>query len=109
MTYVDPYEHMEEAWKLEANPFPTEAIREEGQPFSPNVFPEESLDFKRKLVRGAILGSRGIGFLWSQGRKSDTGFGKTTLMMETVPKTALTMKSPSTRFISNRFGWIKPK
>lgn len=84
MTYHDPYEHMEEAWKLEANPFPNEAIREEGQPFSSEVFPDESLDFKRKLVRGALLGGRGIGFLWSQGRRSDTGFGKTTLMMETA-------------------------
>lgn len=84
MTYHDPYTHMEEAWNLEANPFPPDAIRHPGQPFSPEVFPDEALDFRRKLVRGAILANRGVGFLWSQGRRSDTGFGKTTLMMETA-------------------------
>ena len=84
MTFHDPYTHMEEAWELEANPFPPDAIRQPSQPFSPDVFPDEAQDFRRKLVRGAILANRGVGFLWSQGRRSDTGFGKTTLMMETA-------------------------
>jgi hypothetical protein len=78
---IDPYTHMEEAWKLEGNPFPPEGIRHSAdEPFSPEVFPEETADFYRKLVRGAILGSKGIGFLWSQGVGGDTGYGKTTLM-----------------------------
>jgi hypothetical protein len=81
MSVIDPFTHMEEAWKLEANPFPSEGIRHSvDEPFSPDVFPEETADFFRKLIRGAILGSKGIGFLWSQGVGGDTGYGKTTLM-----------------------------
>lgn len=85
MSVVDPFTHIEEAWKLEANPFPPEGIRRPGseEPFSPLVFPEETADFNRKLIRGAILARRGVGFLWSQGPggTGDTGFGKTTLML----------------------------
>jgi hypothetical protein len=77
---------MEEAWKLDGNPFPPEGIRRLGkkEPFSPNVFPDETADFKRKLVRGAIQGQRSVGFLWSRGRGGDTGYGKTTLMQATA-------------------------
>src|SRR3954452_22608212 len=80
MSTTDPYTHMEEAWKLDGNPFPSEAIRRPGQPYSSDVFPDETADFKRKLIRGAIQGQRSIGFLWSQGPGGDTGYGKTTLM-----------------------------
>lgn len=81
MSTVDPFTHMEEAWKLEANPFPHAAIRASAdEPFSPEVFPDETNDFYRKLVRGAVLGKRSLGFLWSQGIRADTGYGKTTLM-----------------------------
>jgi hypothetical protein len=73
---------MEEAWKLDQNPFPAEAIRIEAQPYSPGVFIEEADEFRRKLIRGAIQGNVNIGFLWSQGLRADTGFGKTTLMQE---------------------------
>src|SRR5262245_30744640 len=81
MSNIDPYTHMEEAWKLEGNPFPAEGIRHSAdEPFSAEVFPEETAEFYRKLVRGGILGSKGMGFLWSQGVGGDTGYGKTTLM-----------------------------
>jgi hypothetical protein len=82
MSTTDPYTHMEEAWKLDGNPFPSEGIRRPGrqEPFSPKVFPDETADFKRKLVRGAIQGGRSVGFLWSRGPGGDTGYGKTTLM-----------------------------
>lgn len=81
MSVIDPFTHMEEAWKLDSNPFPSEGIRRNAEePFSPDVFPEETADFYRKLIRGAILGSKGVGFLWSQGVGGDTGYGKTTLM-----------------------------
>lgn len=80
MSTTDPYTHMEEAWKLDGNPFPSEAIRRPGQPYSSGVFPDETADFRRKLVRGAIQGQRSVGFLWSQGPGGDTGYGKTTLM-----------------------------
>ena len=79
---VDPFLHMEEAWKLDRNPFPVEAIRVENQPYSPDVFIEEADAFRRKLIRGTVRGNVNVGFLWSQGTHSDTGFGKTTLMQE---------------------------
>lgn len=80
----DVFDHMEEAWKLEKNPFPAEAIRVQNaeQPYSESVFPEETKEFRRKFIRGGIRGGQSIGFLWSQGVRADTGFGKTTLMQE---------------------------
>jgi hypothetical protein len=82
MNLRDPFQHMEEAWKLDRNPFPADGIRRPGDPFSEEVFHDENTEFRRKLVRGAVLGNRGVGFLWSRGIRADTGFGKTTLMME---------------------------
>ena len=83
---VDPLDHMEEAWNLDGNPFPAEAIRaqnpQQNQPYSPAVFDEESREFRRKLIRSSVRGSVNVGFLWSQGAQADTGFGKTTLMQE---------------------------
>jgi hypothetical protein len=80
----DVFDHMEEAWRLDRNPFPSDAIRVQNaeQPYSESVFPEETKEFRRKLIRGAIHGGQAIGFLWSQGVRADTGFGKTTLMQE---------------------------
>jgi hypothetical protein len=83
MTTVDPLIHMEEAWKLDSNPLPKEAIRVLGQhdqPYSPDVFPDEAQEFRQKFARSMLLGSTKVGFLWSQGVNHDTGFGKTTLM-----------------------------
>lgn len=81
---VDVFDHMEEAWNLVRNPFPAEAIRIQNavQPYSPEVFPEETDAFRRKLIRGGVYGGQAICFLWSQGVRADTGFGKTTLMQE---------------------------
>jgi hypothetical protein len=81
---VDVFDHMEEAWKLERNPFPAGAIRVQDatqkQPYSPEIFPEEENAFRRKFIRSGVQGGPAIGFLWSQGVRADTGFGKTTLM-----------------------------
>ena len=79
---ANPFIHMEEAWKLDQNPFPVEAIHVENQPYSPDVFINEADEFRQKLIRGAVRGNVNVGFLWSQGTHSDTGFGKTTLMQE---------------------------
>ena len=79
---VDALAHMEEAWSLDANPFPAEAIHAQNSPYCPTVFDEESQEFRRKLIRGSVRGSVNVGFLWSQGAHADTGFGKTTLMRE---------------------------
>ena len=79
---VDPLAHMEEAWNLDANPFPAEAISAHDGPYCPTVFDEESQEFRRKLIRGSVRGSINVGFLWSQGAHADTGFGKTTLMRQ---------------------------
>lgn len=79
---IDALEHMEEAWNLDDNPFPAEAIYVENTPYCPTVFDEESQEFRRKLIRGSVRGSVNVGFLWSQGAQADTGFGKTTLMRQ---------------------------
>ncbi len=80
----DIFDHMEEAWKLEKNPFPAEAIRIQNaaQPYSELVFPVETNEFRKKFIRGGVRGGQAIGFLWSKGQRADTGFGKTTLMQE---------------------------
>lgn len=79
---VDALDHMEEAWNLDDNPFPAEAIYVENTPYSPTVFDEEAQEFRRKLIRGSVRGSVNVGFLWSQGAQADTGFGKTALMRQ---------------------------
>ena len=79
---VDALDHMQEAWNLEVNPFPAEAIHAQNTPYCPTAFGEESQEFRRKLIRGSVRGSVNVGFLWSQGAHADTGFGKTTLMRE---------------------------
>ena len=81
---IDALDHMEEAWSLDCNPFPAEAIHNQDSPYSPTVFDEEAEEFRRKLIRGAVRGNMNVGFLWSQGAHADTGFGKTTLMRETA-------------------------
>jgi hypothetical protein len=81
---TDVFEHMEEAWKLDRNPFPADAIRVQNaeQPYSESVFPAETNQFRKKFVRASLHGGQAVNFLWSQGRRADTGFGKTTLMQE---------------------------
>ena len=79
---LDALDHMQEAWSLEANPFPAEAIHAQHGPYCPTVFADESQEFRRKLIRGSVRGNVNVGFLWSQGAHADTGFGKTTLMRE---------------------------
>lgn len=77
----DKYQHMSEAWGIDGNPFPSEAIHQGNEPFNPEVFPEENERFFKRLVYGAIMDRRGFSFLWSKGANGeDTGFGKTTQM-----------------------------
>lgn len=78
------FDHIEEAWGLEQNPFPHAAISNEASPYSPEVFPGETDDFQQKVIRGALQGNRQVGFLWSKGPGGDTGYGKTSLMRHTV-------------------------
>lgn len=85
MTSVDLFTHMEEAWKLDRNPFPAEGIRgSSDQPHSKAVFPEETQEFYRKFIRAGALGDMRVGFLWSRGPGGDTGYGKTTMMQVTA-------------------------
>ena len=84
---TSPYQHMEEAWGLDQNPFPHSAISGGWRdPYSSEVFPDEEAEFLEKTVRGALQGNRQVGFLWSKGPGGDTGYGKTALMRETVRK-----------------------
>ena len=48
---ADVFEHMEEAWKIERNPFPAEAIRIQNtdQPYSEGVFPDENERISQKV------------------------------------------------------------
>jgi hypothetical protein len=78
------YDHIEEAWGFEANPFSQTAIASGSEPYSTEVFPEETAEFQTKMIRGALQGGSPMGFLWSRGRGGDTGFGKTALMKRTV-------------------------
>ena len=81
------YQHIEETWGLDQNPFPHSAISGRWtDPYSSEVFPDEEAEFFEKTVRGALQGSRQIGFLWSKGPGGDTGYGKTALMRESVRK-----------------------
>ena len=84
---TSPYQHVEEAWGLDQNPFPHSAISGRWtDPYSSDVFPDEETEFFQKTVRGALQGNRQIGFLWSRGPGGDTGYGKTALMREAVRK-----------------------
>ncbi len=84
---MSPYQHIEEAWGLDGNPFPHAAISGGWtDPYSSDVFPEEEAEFFQKTIRGALQGNRQIGFLWSRGPGGDTGYGKTALMRESVRK-----------------------
>lgn len=84
---TSPYQHIEETWGLDQNPFPHSAISGGWtDPYSPGVFPDEETEFFQKTVRGALQGNRQVGFLWSKGPGGDTGYGKTALMREAVRK-----------------------
>jgi hypothetical protein len=80
----NPFDHIEEAWGFDKNPFSHAAISSASSPYSPEVFPEETAEFQQKIVRGALQGNRQMGFLWSKGPGGDTGYGKTSLMRHTV-------------------------
>lgn len=82
---TNPYDHIEETWGLDGNPFPHSSVSSsDAEPYSEDVFPAETAEFRSKVVRGAIQGNRSMAFLWSKGRGGDTGYGKTSLMRDTV-------------------------
>jgi hypothetical protein len=76
---------MREAWGLDHNPFPAGAIAGEDSdnaPYDPDLLVSDHNLFVEKLIVKAILPpGREFGYLWSQGRRDDTGFGKTTIML----------------------------
>ncbi len=80
--------HMREAWGLSQNPFPPAAIGGEDSmdaPYSGAILTEDRDRFiERLIVKAALPPGREFGYLWSQGRRDDTGFGKTTLMLHTA-------------------------
>lgn len=78
---MSKYDYMQEAWGIETNPFPSEAIHQGNEPYSSEVFSEEQEQFFGKLIYGAVMDRRGFGYLWSKGPAGDdTGFGKTALL-----------------------------
>ena len=82
MSTTDPYTHMEEAWKLDGNPFPPRASgglarTSRSRPTSSPTRPRTS---SASSSAARSRGQRSVGFLWSRGPGGDTGYGKTTLM-----------------------------
>src|SRR5579859_2883284 len=78
------YDHMQEAWGIERNPFPAEAIYQGNEPFNETLFPEYE-QFYARMIYGAIMDRRGFNFLWSKGvNGEDTGFGKTVLLRQSA-------------------------
>lgn len=80
--------HMREAWGIRQNPFPPAAIGGEDSmnaPYNGDILTSDREQFMEKLiVKAALAPGREFGYLWSQGRRDDTGFGKTTLMLHTA-------------------------
>ncbi|RKH41310.1 hypothetical protein D7Y23_33250 [Corallococcus sp. AB050B] len=77
------FKHMSEAWGLDGNPFPSEAVHTGQEPYDREVYAQEHAQFFEKLFFGALMDRRGFGFLWSKSPKGeDTGLGKTTLLRQ---------------------------
>jgi len=80
--------HLREAWGLDHNPFPAAAIGGEDSmdaPYNADLLASDHDLVREKLIAKAVLPpGREFGYLWSQGRRDDTGFGKTTMMMRTA-------------------------
>src|SRR5882724_546455 len=89
MPRSNPLRHAREAWGQVHNPFPAAAIGGEdltngAAPYDGEVLGEDREQFLEKIIVNAVLRpGREFGYLWSQGRKDDTGYGKTRLMLET--------------------------
>lgn len=82
MSAIDPNIHMENVWGLDMNPFPAVAIsNNDNEPWA-ELYPDEMAQFGRKFIRGGVRGGGSLGFLWSQGARADTGFGKTRTIRE---------------------------
>lgn len=83
----NPLKHAKEAWGQERNPYPAAAIAGEDSadaPYDANVMEDDRQKFIEKLiVKPTLPPGREFGYLWSQGPKDDTGYGKTRLMLET--------------------------
>jgi hypothetical protein len=83
----DKYDHMREAWGIDGNPFPADAIHQGPEPYNPEVFHEEHQQFLKKMLYGAVMERRGFSFLWSKGANEDTGFGKTAMLRHFAKET----------------------
>lgn len=96
--------HIREAWGLDHNPFPAGAIAGEdsmNSPYNSDIVSGDHDLFMEKLIVKAVLPpGREFGYLWSQGRHDDTGFGKTTIML----RSALELNSDFGRAVTAGFG-----
>ena len=76
---------MQEAWGIERNPFPAEAINQGDEPYNPDVFPDELQKLYSRLIYGGAMDRRGFSFLWSKGANNeDTGMGKTAMLRQSA-------------------------
>jgi len=96
--------HMREAWGLHHNPFPAGAIAGEdsmNSPYNSDIVSADHDLFMEKLIVKAVLPpGREFGYLWSQGRHDDTGFGKTTIML----RAALELNADFGEAVAAEFG-----
>jgi hypothetical protein len=83
----DKYDHMREAWGIDGNPFPADAIHQGPEPYNSEVFRDEHQQFIKKMLYGAVMEHRGFSFLWSKGANEDTGFGKTAMLRHFAKET----------------------
>jgi hypothetical protein len=75
--------HMRTAFNLKRNPFPTEAIGKDDDPYSEEAFADEIEQIIERVVVGGLTGRRKLSFVYSHNQLGgeDTGFGKTLTML----------------------------
>jgi hypothetical protein len=74
---------MRTAFNLKRNPFPTEAIGKDDDPYSDEAFADEIEQIIERVIVGGLTGRRNISFVYSHNQLGgeDTGFGKTKTML----------------------------
>jgi hypothetical protein len=76
--------HRQSAWGVRKNPFPTEAMGRDEDPFADEAFAVEMEELVDRVIIGGLSPRRQITFLYSHNKQGgeDTGFGKTRAMLK---------------------------
>ncbi len=75
--------HRQTAFHLKHNPFPTEAIGKDDDPYSDGAFADEIEQIIDRVIVGGLTPRRQLSFVYSHNQLGgeDTGFGKTVTML----------------------------